>query len=425
MYSCRDKKQIVVIVCILLSSTLFSTSVLHAEIIASYTLTNQAICGNNKLIVVSSEKIPALLGYDIKHISLFKQTQQTWQKILFQIDPKDSKGCYIFQKHKKNYYFSDQDELIFNGKDVAHQFNHSLISSSKFLNNNTLIELKIMTHNNTEPMGWIYIALDAKTVDVNIKHKTLLNYNAEHDIIFSKLYKIGFSKKYPFLMDQFHWRLDAPNNWTADLTDTMKIRHKGEFLGLKVRRTQDDYSSKLTAVKEGPLRIIRRTKNHLKVLWKLKAPALYIDYVISEHGFVMDMMIDIPFNLSYFFNDLSTITTMDWNHLTPPKNFIIKATKEYPEMLINGIPSNNKQIFNHIKSNHFSLSDTIGNVNIILDVPEDFLIQAQLYLIDDVNQADPPENDQGQYGNIGFKTTGWENLSSHLYHLKFTVCVAR
>ncbi|MCK5664099.1 MAG: hypothetical protein KAI17_11460, partial [Thiotrichaceae bacterium] len=57
------------------------------------------------------------------------------------------------------------------------------------------------------------------------------------------------------------------------------------------------------------------------------------------------------------------------------------------------------------------------------DIPDDFPIESNLYLRDAVDEADPPENHPGQFGNIGFKTTGWENIDNKLYHLKFTVCV--
>ncbi len=397
------KNQTVFILLILLSSILVSPRVLYAELIASYTIKNQAICSNNKLIIVSSGQIPALLRYNVEHVSLFKQVGDAWKEVLFQVDQKDTQGRYILKKDQKNYYFSDQDELVFSGKDLVDPLTSSLSSSNSILKNHSLIELKIIA-DNKEVIGWMYIALDSKKPTLKIRQNNLLSYNAEQDIILSSIYKIGFSKQHPFLLDQFHWRLAQANTWSPDLVDTMKIRHTGTFLGLNIRRTQADYISELTDVKEGSLRIIRRTKNHLKVLWKLKSPALYIDYVISDQGFVMDMMIDLPFELSYLFSNLSTITTMDWDQSTPPENFMIKATKEYPEMPINGISSENKRKLNYIKSNYFSLSDTIGNVDVMLDIPDDFPIQSRLYLRDDINEADPPENNIGQYGNIGFNT---------------------
>ena len=423
MYYFYHKKRIIFILFSLLFCTLLSTRVLYADLIASYTLQNQAICSNNKLIVISSGQIPVLLGADIEHVSLFKQSADRWQQLLFQVDQKDSQGRYLlkknFPKERENHYFSNKDELVFRAKDLGDQ----LKMTSAVLNNHSLIELKIIT-DNKEVIGWLYIELNSKDRNLRIRKNNLLIYDAEQDSIHSSIYKIGFSKKHPFLLEQFHWRLDKSNAWSPDLADTMKIRHKGNFLGLPFQRTQDDYISELTAVKKGSLRIIRRTKNHLKVLWQLKTPALYIDYVITEYGFVMDSMIDIPFDLSYFFSNLSTITTMDWNQASPPQNFIIQATKQYPEISINGIPSDDKRKFNLITGHYFSLSDTMGHVNVMLDIPEDFPIQSKLYLRDDVNEVDLPENDLGQYGNIGFNTTGWERIASKLYHLKFTVCVA-
>ncbi len=125
---------------------------------------------------------------------------------------------------------------------------------------------------------FIYINIDSSKISEPAGKEKYLNYNKTDDVVATDNFKIGFSELKPFLVDEFHWKLDN-GQWSDDLSDMMKIRHKGRFLGLKFRRTQDDYSSVLTAVKQGPLRVIRRTENRIKVFWKLKTPALLIDYM--------------------------------------------------------------------------------------------------------------------------------------------------
>ncbi|MCU7938509.1 MAG: hypothetical protein KZQ64_08210 [gamma proteobacterium symbiont of Bathyaustriella thionipta] len=114
---------------------------------------------------------------------------------------------------------------------------------------------------------------------------------------------------------------------------------------------------------------------------------------------------------------------MDWNNQAENNELSIQCTKEYPDMPINGLESANKTAFNQIKGRSFSLTGSKVNFNVALDIPDDFPIQSTLYLRDAIQEIDPPENFPGQFGNVGFKTTGWENISSQLYHLNFTVCV--
>jgi hypothetical protein len=274
-----------------------------------------------------------------------------------------------------------------------------------------------------EQPGWFYInIIPVKTAKQVVFQENYLSYDKVQDVISSSDFKIGFSGSRPFLIDMFKWRLDN-NQWSSNLSDMMKIRHTGRFFGLPFRRTQDDYSSLLLAVKQGPLRVIRRTENRIKIFWKLKTPELYIDYIMTPDGFIMDTMIDIPFKISFFFSELETITTMDWN---PEQNgkLAVYNTKLGETILINGIDSPLKQTFNKIEDSRFSVETFKGNLDVELQIPDNFPIHAMLYLNDHPDAVDPPENYPGQVGNVGFRTIGWEDIDSHLYHLKFTVCIA-
>ena len=416
---------------------LFLSPLAHSQIIETDPIRTHSVCADDKsLLVVSGAQLPAVSGRNIKQLSLLSYSQQTLHKIVFQLDEKDAQGRYILstrESEKRSYskgdidhsinMFTDKDELVFRKQDLGSRIDRS----SELLTQYTLIELEVIigsaASESASESQWLYIDVNSENSESDIESNKQLMYEHDNDVVTSSVYKTGFSKAHPFLLDNFHWRLPGQSGWGSDITDTMKIRHLGRFFGLPFKRTQDDYSSQLIDVKEGPLRVIRRTENRIKVFWKLKSPALLIDYVLMPDGFVMDTMIDIPFKISFFFSELQTITTMDWNHSAAENNLRIQAANEYPAMSINGLPSDNKKVFNQIRGNTFSLASRRGNFIVTLDIPDDFPIESNLYLRDAVDEADPPENHPGQFGNIGFKTTGWENIDNKLYHLKFTVCV--
>lgn len=400
----------------------------HSKIIETYTIRGNSVCaGDNSLVVTSATQIPALSGHSIKQISLLNYSQERFQKIIFQIDQKDAQGRYVLdKKNEKNRQstgamntFTDNDELVFRSKDMNERVDYS----SKLLKQYTLIELEIIIETNSgEISKWLYIKLDDENSEPDSEHNTTINYDYIQDEVTSSVYKIGFSKAHPFLLDRFHWRLSDKTGWVPDITDMMKIRHTGRFFGLPFKRTQDDYYSQLIAVQEGPLRIIRRTKNNIRVFLRLKSPVLFIDYIMMPNGFVMDTTIDIPFKASFFFSELTTVTTMDWNNSADNLKLSIQTDKN-TTIPINGSPSDKKKAFNQIMGNSFLLNSNRGNFNVALNIPDDFPIQSNFYLRDALDEMDAPENYPGQFGNIGFKTTGWENVGSQLYHLKFTVCV--
>ena len=411
-----------------------------AQITATYTLKPEEICSSkNSLIVLSGHEIPKLSGYQLENLSLLSFIDEQKQSVVFQIDQKDSQGRYILKNNRPKdsevtKVFGRYDELVFRKKDLGQRLDASAPIKKYLLKQYSLLEIKIVSEQidskDQSVSEWIYIVLNEKGSGSNTYPKTDLKrlvYDAEQDIVISPLYKIGFSKEKPFLLNAFYWRLSEalskPVSWSQNVTDTMKIRHKGKFLGFPFKRSDDDYSSKLVAVKQAPLRIIRRTENKVKVFWKLKSPALYIDYVMMPDGFIMDTMIDIPFKISFFFGDLATITTMDWNDKTNGTDLTIENNKTNLKLSVNGYPSADKKTFNQIMDSEFSVLSSLGRFDVKLDIPDDFPLTSQLYLRDDLNDIDLPENVPGQFGNVGFKTTNWENIDSKPHHLKFTVCV--
>jgi len=55
---------------------------------------------------------------------------------------------------------------------------------------------------------------------------------------------------------------------------------------------------------------------------------LFIDYIMMPNGFVMDTTIDIPFKASFFFSELTTVTTMDWNNSADNLKLSIQTDKD-------------------------------------------------------------------------------------------------
>jgi len=407
----------------------------YAEMIKSYTIRADSVCsGENSLMVIPGHEMPQLLGARVDKLSLLSLLHNKRQMIVFQIDQKDSQGRFTFSKNsldnsQTSHIMGIHDELVFRKKDLGEH----LHPSSELFAGYSLIEIEVISESADSGVkkasGWIYIALNStisakKAADFNLQNESLI-YEPEEDTVISPIYKIGFSKDQPFLLDAFHWRLPDRLEWSHDVTDKMKIRHIGKFLGFPFKRTDDDYYSQLVDIKAGPLRVIRRTENKVKVFWKLKSPALYIDYVMLPDGFIMDSIIDIPFKISFFFSGLQTMTSMDWNNAPELPGLTIKSVKPRLTLPVNGQPSDDKDAFNQIAGREFSLSSKPGRFAVKLDIPSNFPIHSQLYLRDALHEIDLPENYPGQFGNVGFKTTGWENIDSKLHHLKFTVCVDR
>ena len=417
-----NKKIIFIIIASCLGNTLQSS---HAQIMATERIRLASTCPwGQELAVVTGNRVPALLGAPVQQITLLTFSQGRLSPVSFQIDQKDAQGRYLTEASQPggpqsgNAVLDENDELVFRFMDSGDQ----LPLTSRFIGLYSLVEIQI-----SEPKagisGWIYASTSSRSKLPALNN--FVHYLADTDSVQSGLYQVGFSERLPFLLDTFHWKLSGHHTWSPDISDTMKIRHRGTFLGfIPFQRTQHDYSSRLEAIKEGPLRIIRRTSNRIRMLWKLETPILYVDYVMMPDGFIMNTIIDIPFNIGLFFSNVETLTTMDWNDDPGLPTLTIHSPDGVNKLAVDGHMSAEKQAFNTVGIRQFSVSSAFGELYIHLDIPADFPIQPWLYLRDDIEQADSPENHAGQFGNVGFRTTGWERIDSQVHHLTFTICMS-
>jgi hypothetical protein len=416
------KKKIFLLIACCLSATLQIT---HAQIIATEKVRLYSACPSvQELAVVTGGSVPALLGTPVQQISLLNYSQGRLSPLSFQIDQKDPQGRYLVEEtppggpQSLSAALDENDELVFRVVDSGNR----LPGASEFVRLYSLVEIQV-TDLSSGISGWIYASISSQNKPVSSDN--VIRYLPDTDSVRSELYHVGFSEQLPFLVDTFHWKLAGNHVWSPDISDTMKIRHRGTFLGfIPFQRTQNDYSSRLVSVKEGPLRIIRRTSNRIRMLWKLKTPTIYVDYVMMPDGFIMDTIIDIPFNIGLFFSNVETLTTMDWNDDPELPKLTIHSPDGVTALPVDGHMSPDKQTFNTANTRHISVSSSFGELFIRLDIPDDFPIQPWLYLRDDIEEPDSPENHAGQFGNVGFRTTEWERIDTKVHHLTFTICMS-
>lgn len=365
------------------------------------------------LTVVSGEALNSLAGTPAQNISLYRYSNNQLQPVTVQVDQRDNKARYLLDGQTD---LDANDELVFATADIG-----SRLPLDSFYR--TDLELtEIQTGESASgSLGWLYVS-PYKSRFSQLP-QPLVTYSAADDSIETSVYRIGFSSATPFLVDTLQWNPGQNGQWGADLIDTMKIRHQGRLFGMMpFERSGKDYTSVLAGVKTGPLRVIRRTENRVRVFWQIKSPRLNIDYVMSPDNFVMDTVIEIPFSPGLFFSDLVTLTTVDWNPSPELPPMFLQSGDGMIRLSISGKPSAKQDEFNQSVDNRFQIQSRPGTITTLLDIPENVPIKSTLYLRDDIKSADPPEQFNGQFGNVGFKTTGWEDINTQVHHLKFSVC---
>ncbi|MHB8474317.1 MAG: hypothetical protein ACYDC8_16010 [Gammaproteobacteria bacterium] len=374
-------------------------------------------------IVLKGENLPGLEGTAIDNIYLYALHEGGLTPIPYQIDRKDKNGLFQFDHDaggNKRYVFDKNDECVFMAADLGQRAD----SLPNKLSQNAAVEIEIMDPK-TGKRGWVYaLVIEQSPPKKSSRH--YVSYHRDTDVVESSIYRIGFGKDKPMLITEFSWMDPETGAYSPNLIDTMKIRHSGNLLGAAFLRTESDYLSKLVDVKVGPVRVIRRTANKVRILWYLRTPTINIDYIHYGNYFEADTIIDVPFPVGWFFSNLVTTTTIDGNNAAGLPQGTIYGGVRQQGMLVDGIMSEEEKHFNETeRATDFVLANKYGTMVVGQAFEKGFPIRSRVSLIDDVNALDPPERIPGQFGNVGFYMTNWEKMDTSLHHLVVRIFISK
>jgi len=378
-------------------------------------------------VVLKGKELPPLLHAPAAKISLYAfHDPEGLKPIPFQIDRRDMNGRFLIPADKKEQErqgrspMDKNDELVFMASDAGEQ----TLTRLEGMTFSSAVEIEIR-----DPIKnirkWVYAwVLDHETSQAGMPH--YVSYRPKDDVIESQTYRVGFSRKTPFVMDALNWKGASPHEYGANLADKMKARHSGKFLHkLDFVRTEEDSESRLTAVKQGPVRVIRCTVNRARLFMGLRTPAITIYHIHYANAFFLDTFIEIPFRIGLFFSDLKTLMTMDGNDgpLAPPYRVYTQSVKQ--GAVINGKMSAEKEKINASGDKALVVSSPDGEILVSMNLGRNLPVHYRVYILDDASRMDPPDNIPGQFGNMGFISTGWENLGDSVYQMIFSVYMIR
>ncbi len=377
-------------------------------------------------VVLRGRDLPSLLQIPIGRIRLFAWKASRLAPIPFQIDRRDGDGRYWIprndaERHEEEVLpFGRDDECVFMAADLGRQGDPSFGADPHAAA--TQIEL---TDPHSGRKGWVYALVFDETPPPQAA-QDLVIYDPGADAIESNTYRIAFSREKPFLVDRLYWRVAGTVGFSPNLADTMKVRHTGKlFHQFDFARTEYDCHSSLLGVKDGPVRVIRSTSNRVRIILKLKSPTIRIDYIAYPSAFFMDTDIRIPFRIGTFFSDVKTLMTLDGSSDRSLPTFQVFSPSFRSGLTINGEMTTEKRAFNRSGDREVLVAGPFGKILLGLQVGRDFPIHYQAYLMDDLTASDPPEKNPGQLGNVGFITTGWEDLEASSYRMILTVYMIR
>ena len=387
-----------------------SMHVMAADNAALTVRINNPIASAYYPVTVPGKMLPMLHGIQTARITLYAMHASGAKLIPFQIDRREGTGQYRIEPEldddRPDRAFTAEDEMVFMAADIG---------SATLVATIPLRTIAVLNIGDEKSFGTVYVAVanDGPAPRSAIDY---VHYNADQDSITADDFRIQFNTEKPFLVSSLQWQ--RSDGFSSNLIDTMKVRHRGKMFGsFDFLRTEADYDSKLEAVKDGAIRVIRRTYNRVRVFWSLRSPGVDIDYIVYANHVVMDMTLDFPFKIGWFFSDVTTTASMD---LAGTPGVRIYDSSAHNWLNIDGHMTAAKQHYNEADLKRFYISHADGMIFGTMHLTERMPIAWRGFLVDDVTRVDPPELIAGQFGNIGFYTSNWEAMDTDVYHLYYS-----
>lgn len=374
-------------------------------------------------VILRGAQLAPLVGAARARIAAYVRHGNRFTAIPFQIDRRDAQGQLLLDAAMpaalaRDPHFNARDECVFMVGDLGERGTVPVAN----LRPERVVEVELRDPRSAQ-QAWVYLLVLPATPGTAASY---VRYQPDNDALESDTYRLAFSRRMPMLADSVQWYDPALRGYGSNVIDVMKIRHTGRFLGgFTFHRGVEDYRSALVGTRVGPVRVIRRTENSIRVFLGLRSPTITVDYIGYAHAILADIRLNVPFRNDWFFSDLESVTTWDGND-SPGYPAGMVYSRSVPEGFpIDGHMSAAKRRFNASDDGAFALVNKYGTLLVTMDFPASEPIKRQVYIMDDRTALDPPENIPGQFGNIGFRMTGWEKLSRGIHHLTYRAMLIR
>lgn len=384
-------------------------------------------------VVVHGKILKKNLGRDIGQLGLFAFLAGKLAPIPFQIDELNSEGDWVLtqvppelkntklkpERDNDDGNLDNNDELVFMARDAGDRIKREYSPPG------ALAVDEIMLRDPVDGgKAWVY--LGSFSGKPPLSDRDYVEYVLPGGRIKTQIYEMDFPAALPIAPGYLSIH-GSPN-----IVDRMKIREEVKLLGIKFSLTENSFVSELSLYKDGPIRVIRRTRNALKFIGIFRTPSAAVENIFYENISLVPIRIKIPFSVKTVKKLIGYIKARagaDYQNLhgwrikteiDPNRWFNIDGKMDEAEKSLEGKPCTwflisgppgaflLRMISNRMPDGSFQNSP----------------IKSRLYYVDDDLAPDPPEFVPGQSPNVEFYMDGIENLEKgtlYLYAIEYII----
>ncbi len=355
-------------------------------------------------LVVSGDLLPVFDNVPIENLRLLAHDGRSLKVIPFQVDERDPEGEFIFTKgpaagrDEDKGRFDYNDEIVFLAQDTGAK---ALPDEWAGLGD---MGAEIVINDPQDPSrkGWVYL-IHFPQHPPPLSTTDYVHYSPGREIVRSDYYTLKYKPGAPFYMDIICPESAGGNG--QDFFDRVKVRLSVDafFHLLHIQKTEEDFKSRVMGWKDGPVRVLRRVENYFRILFNLSSPSIFSVNEYYQRLTYTPVQITIPFRLKWVFN---TFAVNDWTWRIYGDFPGLKGGLAYTDRNLDGFHFTGHHSAEEIAKNvdlsrfkwGYNTRAGVGTWFPNLLMPEMLYGVLALYVVDDENQPDQPDDIPGLIG---------------------------
>jgi hypothetical protein len=346
---------------------------------------------------VSGTDLGCLLGHPQEDIEVLACTV-TCAPIPWQLDEHDASGALALASGPEPNadvppgVVDDNDELLWMAADSGRRMRPDELPAGA----GCIQELEVRTG---DAAGWAY-AVVVGAAAARRSAVRYVSYDPAADIVQAGRVAIGFGAPTP----RYLALRDEHGSFGQNVLDRLKVRAAARFLGLiPLGRSEDDIQWAFAAWTAGPIRVVRRESQWVRLGWGLRTPIFRTESIVYRDWIELPVRLRLNFPPTYFFRGIEVQAVLDFRDL---HGWEIAAPTG-AHVTVGAASKDADRQLNDTDAAWFALEGPDLMLALHLELgPSLGSLRTQLVYREDQRGAGP-EDVPGEHPAVGFRLTEW------------------
>ena len=349
-------------------------------------------------------------GARLDHLALLACVHTNCRPIPFQIDQRDAGGNWVLDQgpepnaDQASGVLQESDLLLFMAADAAQPASRADLPPATEAAEITIVDPA------SHDIRWVYFVRYPRIAPRS--DASYVDYDPVNDRIRGAHVSLGFRNGVPDYLALSSNAAAGPN-----LLDRLKVRATASFLWGLIRFSRDegDLTTQFVAWRQGPIRVIRRQRQWVRIGWGIRSPT-FGSYTYFYRDFAeLPVSLRLNFPPRYFFGDIEVETVLDFRDLS---GWSVLAPSLPAAIDINGAMTPQKRALNELTDSWFAVLGPEITLIQTLDVSPSLSSVRRHLLYRESATPLPPEAVAGERPGIGFRLDRWDRVGAGLHQLE-------